>query len=93
MSSSLSLVEGWIGVGLRDENSLYNSLELPDPSDDVADAFGIDPLPLSDCEADGVSKEAVDDEGEGTVGGARGGRAGCANADASSWEISNFVRL
>jgi len=84
LSSSLSLAQGWIGVGLRDENSLYNSLELPDPSDGIADTFGIDPLPLSDCEADGVSKEAVDDEGEGTVGDARGGRAGCADADVSS---------
>lgn len=87
MSASLSRVEGWIGVGLRDENSLYNNLELPDPSDGVADAFGIDPLPLSDCEADGVSKEAVD-EGGGTVGDARGGRAGRADADVSSGFLS-----
>lgn len=79
MSSSLSVVEGLIDVGLRLEDSLYNSLELPDPFDGNAGAFGLDPLPLSVWGAGGV--------GEGTPGDVKGGQASCADADVSPWKF------
>lgn len=85
MSSSLSVVEGLIDVGLRLEDSLYNSLELPDPFDGSAGAFGLDPLPLLVWGAGGVGKEAVDDEGEGTPGDVKEGQASC--ADVSPWKF------
>lgn len=87
MSSSLGVVEGLIDVGLRLEDSLYNSLELPDPFDGNVGAFGLDPLPLSVWGIGSVGKEVVDDEGEGAPGDVKGGQASCSDADVSPWKF------
>lgn len=60
-------------------------MELSDPFDGNARAFGLDTLPLSVWGAGGVGKEAVDDEGEETPGDVKGGQASCADADVSPW--------
>lgn len=81
MSSSLSVAEGLVDVELRLEDSLDNSLELPGPFDGNARAFGLGSLPPSVWGPGRMGKGAVDDEGEGPPGDAKGGQASCADAD------------